>query len=242
VGSVFQDARSQFFTSHVLDELAFTSENYGHHPEIIKTRIDEVTKENQITYLKNRKLGKLSSGEKQKVAMSVIQVSNPDIYVLDEPSANLDYESCLILAELLKNLKAQGKTILIADHRIYYLMDIIDRIVYMDEGMIKHQWQQKEFALLSQDYLTSLGIRKSVAITLDELTNKTNTAIENNKNVSQTLELNNLAVGYGRQHHSLMRDITLTIDRGQTVVLTGKNGIGKTTLAQTLCGLLKEKS
>jgi energy-coupling factor transport system ATP-binding protein len=81
-----------------------------------------------------------------------------------------------------------------------------------------------------------------VAITLDELTNKTNTAIENNKNVSQTLELNNLAVGYGRQHHSLMRDITLTIDRGQTVVLTGKNGIGKTTLAQTLCGLLKEKS
>ncbi|WP_207940449.1 energy-coupling factor transport system ATP-binding protein [Enterococcus sp. DIV2402] len=241
VGSVFQDARSQFFTSHILDELAFTSENYGYDPETIKNRIDHVTKANRIVDLKNRKLENLSSGEKQKVAMSVVQVSDPDIYVLDEPSANLDFESCLILAKLLKKLKKQGKTILIADHRIYYLMNLFDRVVYMEEGTIKNQGDSERFNRLDDEYLNSLGIRSNQAITLNEIMKK-QPKLESRRQKESELHLNNLSVGYGRRNKPLLENIEFTMSKGEIVVLTGKNGIGKTTLAQTLCGLLKEKA
>lgn len=240
VGSVFQDARSQFFTSNVLDELAFASENYGCDANLIKTRIEKVLNANHIPHLRSRKLENLSSGEKQKVAMNAVQVHNPDIYVLDEPSANLDNESCFILAELLKDLKRQGKTILVADHRIYYLMDVLDRIIYMDDGEIINNWNIREFQKLSQDYLNSLGIRNSHMITLGEVLNRENGI--DKKRSSETLELKNLSVGFGRLSKPLLSNLNLCIAKGEIVVLTGKNGIGKTTLARTLCGVLKEKS
>lgn len=129
-------------------------------------RISDVLQGNQITDLRKQKLAHLSSGEKQKIAMSAVQVHDPDIYVLDEPSANLDDASCLILARALNALKQQGKTILIADHRIYYLLDIVDRIIYMDNGAIANQWIQREFKQLDPDYLSLIGIRSSAAITL----------------------------------------------------------------------------
>lgn len=240
VGSVFQDARSQFFTSNVLDELAFASENYGCDANLIKTRIETVLNANHIPHLRSRKLENLSSGEKQKVAMNAVQVHNPDIYVLDEPSANLDNESCFILAELLKDLKRQGKTILVADHRIYYLMDVLDRIIYMDDGEIINNWNIRDFQKLSQDYLNSLGIRNSHMITLGEVLNRENGI--DKKRSSETLELKNLSVGFGRLSKPLLSNLNLCIAKGEIVVLTGKNGIGKTTLARTLCGVLKEKS
>lgn len=109
VGSVFQDARSQFFTSNVLDELAFASENYRLEAQTIKQRIDDVLKLNQMDYLKKRKLSQLSSGEKQKVVMGAVEVHYPEIFVLDEPSANLDNHGNAQLAATVEQLKKLEK-------------------------------------------------------------------------------------------------------------------------------------
>ena len=207
-------------------------------------RISDVLQGNQITNLRNQKLAHLSSGEKQKIAMSAVQVHDPDIYVLDEPSANLDDASCLILARALNALKQQGKTILIADHRIYYLLDIVDRIIYMDNGAIANQWIQREFKQLDPDYLSLIGIRSSAAITLKDVAAASSQPENsgNKRSESDVLQLHHLAVGHGLRKEPLLQGINLSIKKGEVIVLTDKNGIGKTTFAQTLCGLQKEKS
>lgn len=207
-------------------------------------RISDVLQGNQITDLRKQKLAHLSSGEKQKIAMSAVQVHDPDSYVLDEPSANLDDASCLILARALNALKQQGKTILIADHRIYYLLDIVDRIIYMDNGAIANQWIQREFKQLDPDYLSLIGIRSSAAITLKDVVAASSQPENsgNKRSESDVLQLHHLAVGHGLRKEPLLQGINLSIKKGEVVVLTGKNGIGKTMFAQTLCGLQKEKS
>lgn len=160
VGSVFQDARSQFFTSNVLDELAFASENYCQPAETINRRIDYVLQLNQMEQLKKRKLAQLSSGEKQKVAMGAVEVHFPEIFVLDEPSANLDNQDNSQLSATIKQLKQAGKTIVVADHRIHYLMDVVDRVVYMAKGEIAAQWTIDEFRQLSKASVHSFDLRE----------------------------------------------------------------------------------
>ncbi|MDT2601672.1 energy-coupling factor ABC transporter ATP-binding protein [Enterococcus hulanensis] len=235
VGSVFQDARSQFFTSNVLDELAFASENYGLEAERINRRIEAVMKQNQIDYLKKRKLAQLSSGEKQKVAMGAVQVHSPEIFVLDEPSANLDNQGNAQLAATVKQLKQAGKTILIADHRIHYLMEVVDRVVYLAKGEVKAQWTIDEFRQLSKTALHSFDIREKQEVYISELLR------EENRDTA-FLALQNLTIGYHRLAPSLIKDLNLTLAKGEIVLITGENGLGKTTLARTLCGLNKEQA
>lgn len=235
VGSVFQDARSQFFTSNVLDELAFASENYGLEAERINQRIEAVLKQNQIDYLKKRKLAQLSSGEKQKVAMGAVEVHSPEIFVLDEPSANLDNQGNAQLAATVKQLKQAGKTILIADHRIHYLMEVVDRVVYLAKGEVKAQWTIDEFRQLSKTVLHSFDIREKQEVYISELLR------EENQDTA-FLALQNLTIGYHRLAPSLIKDLNLTLAKGEIVLITGENGLGKTTLARTLCGLNKEQA
>ena len=70
---------------------------------------------------------------------------NPDIYVMDEPSANLDMEVTERLKKIITLLKRQGKTIIIAEHRIAYLRDLVDRIVYMKNGSIIREYSERLF-------------------------------------------------------------------------------------------------
>ncbi|MBO0409836.1 ABC transporter ATP-binding protein [Enterococcus hulanensis] len=235
VGSVFQDARSQFFTSNVLDELAFASENYGLEAERINQRIEAVLKQNQIDYLKKRKLAQLSSGEKQKVAMGAVEVHSPEIFVLDEPSANLDNQGNAQLAATVKQLKQAGKTILIADHRIHYLMEVVDRVVYLAKGEVNAQWTIDEFRQLSKTVLHSFDIREKQEVYISELLREENQE-------PAFLALQNLTIGYHRLAPSLIKDLNLTLAKGEIALITGENGLGKTTLARTLCGLNKEQA
>ncbi|MFQ7236553.1 MAG: ATP-binding cassette domain-containing protein, partial [Enterococcus hulanensis] len=221
VGSVFQDARSQFFTSNVLDELAFASENYGLEAERINQRIEAVLKQNQIDYLKKRKLAQLSSGEKQKVAMGAVEVHSPEIFVLDEPSANLDNQGNAQLAATVKQLKQAGKTILIADHRIHYLMEVVDRVVYLAKGEVKAQWTIDEFRQLSKTALHSFDIREKQEVYISELLRAENQD-------TAFLALQNLTIGYHRLAPSLIKDLNLTLAKGEIVLITGENGLGKT--------------
>lgn len=236
VGSVFQDARSQFFTSNVLDELAFASENYRLEAETITQRIDQVLELNRMDYLRNRKLSQLSSGEKQKVAMGAVEVHHPEIFVLDEPSANLDNQGNAQLAATVEQLKRTGKTVVIADHRIHYLMETADRIVYMAKGEIKVQWTIEEFRQLSEAQLHSYDIRERREIALAELL-RAETAVK-----EPFLSLKDLAIGYHRLAPSLIKNLNIELSKGEIVLFTGGNGLGKTTLARTLCGLNKEQA
>ncbi|MDU3117742.1 MAG: ABC transporter ATP-binding protein, partial [Finegoldia magna] len=121
VGSIFQNPKSQFFAENVEDEIAFGLENYGIEREKIDEIINNSLKSINGEDLKDKNLFHLSSGERQKIAIASINALNPPIYVFDEPSANLDMKSVEALRKLMLLLKKNKKTIIISEHRLYYL-------------------------------------------------------------------------------------------------------------------------
>ena len=130
VGSIFQNPKSQFFADNVEDEIAFGLENYGVDREKISGRITEALSSINGENLIDKSLFHLSSGERQKIAIASINALDPPIYVFDEPSANLDMKSVEALRKLMLSLKTQGKTMVISEHRIYYLKDFVDKYYY----------------------------------------------------------------------------------------------------------------
>ena len=116
----------------------------------LEERVEQTTKDLHIEKLRNRNIFELSGGEKQKIAFASVYAMNPEIYLLDEPSSNLDMASIQELKEHLRLIKSQGKTILIAEHRLYYLMELADRIVYLEDGEIARIFTPEEFLRLPE--------------------------------------------------------------------------------------------
>lgn len=90
VGSVFQNPRSQFFNVDTTSELAFGCENMGLPAKEIEKRIKDTVSDFKLEALMDRSIFELSGGEKQKIACASVSSCLPDIFVLDEPSSNLD--------------------------------------------------------------------------------------------------------------------------------------------------------
>lgn len=234
VGSVFQDPKTQFFAPVVRDELAFGCENYGIPPEDIQTRIEELSHRLGVSHLLDRALLTLSSGEKQKVAVAAAAGTRPPIYVMDEPSANLDLDATRELAGVLTTLKESGSTIVIAEHRLTYLMDLADRIVYMDDGAVRQEFTPAQLQNLSQGTLDELGLRDPALRTIEPgAQHASRTTIGG----APAVEVANLTVRRKRRGASLLTSLAFTLQPGEVVALAGPNGAGKTTLARTLCGL-----
>lgn len=159
VGTVFQNPRTQFYTVNTTSEIAFGCENFGMEPKLIRDRVYETADALHINALLDRNIFQLSGGEKQKIAFASIYAVNPDIYVLDEPSSNLDNHAINELRSMLQFLKAHGKTIVIAEHRIRYLKELADRAVYMKEGQIEKEYTMQELDSMSIAERMETGIR-----------------------------------------------------------------------------------
>lgn len=156
IGSVFQNPRSQFFSLDTDSEIVFGMENKGIPYQTMLQRYQQTIQELHIEKLQNRNLFDLSGGQKQTIAFASVYALNPDIFVLDEPSSNLDPDAIQELRRLLLLIKAQGKTIIVSEHRLYFLNGIADRIVLMELGKMKKVWTAKEFQQLSSEQIKAL--------------------------------------------------------------------------------------
>lgn len=230
VGSVFQNPRTQFFNVDTDSEIAFGVENKALPWKELSGRVDDTIRELNIEKLRNRNIFELSGGEKQKIAFASVYAMNPDIYLLDEPSSNLDMIAINELRKNLQLIKRQGKTILIAEHRIYYLMDIVDRIVYLEQGEIRNIYTPNEFRELSDSQRIDMGLR---AI---ELHNQTIYESKIAKG-SPVLEINNASLSY--KQNTILKHINLKVMAGEVIAVIGNNGAGKTMFSRALCGLHK---
>ena len=134
--TVFQNPRTQFYTTHVRQELAFGPENLGRDPHDIRRRIDEVAAELGIADLLESRVTQLSGGQMQRVACAVAMCNNTSLIVFDEPTANLSADLIDQLATLIARLKADRHTIIIAEHRLSFLSGIVDRVYCFDKGNI----------------------------------------------------------------------------------------------------------
>lgn len=225
VGNVFQNPNDQFFSKEVENEIALIGENMGMERQLLHERVQNALQEIGITDLKTKNVKELSGGQKQKVAIASTLVFDSEIIFFDEPSANLDYKATNDLEKILKNLKEQGKTIVIAEHRLSYLSQLLDRLILLKDGKIK--------TIFLSDNLT------------DDVEHENDLRSFNNKNLRSTMEdpdnhqmINIEDVYVSNNGYSLDEPVNFSLNRGECMALIGENGIGKTTLAKELTGLI----
>ena len=159
VGTVFQNPRSQFFSVDTDGEIVFGPENIGLAPEEILERKDAIVDQMDLKRLLGRSIFELSGGEKQRIACASVAALLPEIILLDEPSSNLDFEAIRNLQKIISVWKDQGKTIIISEHRLWYLKDLVDRVIYMKDGRIEKEWSKEEFSSLSDTNTKELKLR-----------------------------------------------------------------------------------
>ena len=232
VGSVFQNPRTQFFYTNSNAEMAFGLENRGVEPEYIRKRIKNTINELDIEKLEDRDVFSMSGGEKQLLACASVYAMNPQIYVLDEPSANLDIAAMEKLSERMKVIKEKGHTVVVAEHRLAWIQKFADRIIYMKEGRIEQEFTSDEFKALSDLKRKQMGLRSIVPeqIQIPEITGNSEDAV---------LQICNLSCK--RKKQMIFQNISLSARAGDIIGITGKNGAGKSTFCNCLCGLLKPK-
>lgn len=177
-GSVFQNPKSQFFNLDTTGELVFGCENLGIPRGQIQQRLEKTKRDLQLDNLMDRDIFELSGGEKQQIACASCYTADPRVFVLDEPSSNLDKRAIQRLHRMLVKIKAAGKTVVIAEHRLYYLMDTADRFIYMRSGKIERIFTRDEMKALSESDLTALGLRLTDMQSLAVLARKENAARE----------------------------------------------------------------
>lgn len=234
IGSVFQNPKSQFFHLNTTDEVCFACTNLCLEKADIQKRVDYTVKTLAIENLMDRDIFRLSGGEKQRIACAGVFAHQPKVYLLDEPSSNLDKAGISALKGIITKLKAQGATLLIAEHRLYYLMDIADRIVHLKAGCHHRDYTSKE--LFSQDDVQRRqdGLRTLNAPVIDARFHKDS---KGDNDQMTALQLSDLSVYYGK--NKALSIAQMRIKQNAITAIIGGNGTGKSTFAKALCGLLK---
>lgn len=229
VGSVFQNPKTQFFNTDSSAEIAFGLENIGADWDFMHKRVAKTIADLKIENLADRSVFSLSGGEKQLLAFASVYAMNPQVYVLDEPSANLDHEAMEKLRRILETVKKSGHTVLIAEHRLSYLYGLADRIVYLKAGRIEREFTAAKFAGLSESERTAMGLR---SICAEEIKISERTLMR----PDASLSVHQLSVK--RKKRIIFNNLSLSADDGDIIGIVGKNGIGKSTFCSSLCGLL----
>ena len=241
VGTVFQNPRTQFYTVNTTSEIAFGCENFGMEPKLIQDRVYETADALHINSLLDRNIFQLSGGEKQKIAFASIYAVNPDIYVLDEPSSNLDNHAINELRSMLQFLKAHGKTIVIAEHRIRYLKELADRAVYMKEGQIEKEYTMHELDSMSIAERMETGIRP---VSLGGFSSIIKEQSECSGDIGADASIQMKDVCFSYTKYKGQPSLTIPeacFPAGTVIAVTGNNGAGKSTLVSVVGGLLKNK-
>ena len=234
VGSVFQNPKSQFFNLDTDSELAFGLENEGRPPDEIRKRVADTVDTLHLQELQARNIFSLSGGQKQLLAFGSVYAMGPEIFVLDEPTANLDQDAIARLHDQIAGLKRQGRTVVIAEHRLYFLTDLIDRVLYLRDGVLERTFTREQFCALTDREREALGLRTLIpaGCTLPAAAPA---------GAKEGLSVEGLTCAY-RKEPPVFQALSFSARPGEVVAITGPNGVGKTTLSRCLCGLIREQA
>lgn len=229
VGVVFDDPEAQMIFTTVEEEILSALEHRGLTPEVIEDRLARIMRTTYLEELKDRSPHHLSGGQKQRVALAATLALGNDILILDEPTSELDEHATKRIAEILKNLKRSGKTILLIEHKFDHFREIVDTLIIMENGAVTAQGNPDEV-------LKDVHVRGMV---LPDFSNvqKHPGAGSGNEPVIQVKDLTHC---YGDVQ--ALSGINLTIRKGEFVAIVGENGSGKTTLVKHFNRLLSPTS
>jgi ABC superfamily ATP binding cassette transporter, ABC protein len=220
IGYVSQDPRGHFFTTNTTSELVFSMENYGIPLNEMKKKYSELVNLLELEKLVDKNIIYISSGERQKIAIGCSLSLEPEIIILDEPSSNLDFHMTKKLKQLIEKLKTKGYTIIIAEHRMYYIQDLIDRVFVINNGKVI----EKTISDLESNNEVPLRSLDIFNLELENISCK---------NKELLMEINNIT------YKNILSNITTTVYKGDVIGLIGKNGVGKTTLLRLLSNIMK---
>ncbi len=136
VGTVFQNPENQIFMSTVKEDIVFGCRNLGFSQDDVEKKLDISLKELGLWYLKERETDALSNGEKQRLAIAGMYAASPRLFLFDESATDLDAKGRIEFREILKNLKAKGHTIILAEHDYADYADLVDKSVVLKEGSL----------------------------------------------------------------------------------------------------------
>lgn len=217
LGYLFQNPTRQFVMQTPFEELRFSLENLQVTPTDMTDRIEKVLETVGMTDFTHHDLSTLSGGEKQKIALAAALAMDSEYLLLDEPFANVDPVARLQLIQAIKHYQQQGKTILITDHDWSGYTDMIDDVFVMNHGHL-HQADETERTKILHEVPIQTQIK---------------TALPNEQ--EHIIELKKVALKNGTRQ--LLRNTSLAIPKEKRILITGPNGVGKSTLFSTLVKL-----
>ncbi len=232
VGSVFQNPKSQFFNVDSTGELVFGCENQNLDREMIRERLEKTKQDMQLEALMDRNIFELSGGEKQQIAVGSAYTAEPEVYVLDEPSSNLDKKAIKRLKDILAKIKELGKTVVVSEHRIFYLLGLADRFLYMEDGRITGTYSAEEICQFSDEALREKGLR------LPDLSRLKKAGKADESYYNKTTVVEGIDLTCARGGNQILDIDRFAIPKDSVVALIGDNGCGKSTLSEALCGLI----
>ncbi len=136
VGLVFQNPDAQLFNPSVLDEVAFAPLQLGWPRERIIAGVDEILARFAIAHLKERASHRLSGGEKKRVALASVLIVDPEVLLLDEPTAALDPESQAEMIRFLIESRGRKRTVVAATHDLHLVEEIADYVFVLADGRV----------------------------------------------------------------------------------------------------------
>ena len=261
VSTVLQDTDGQFIGLSVAEDLAFALENDMVELESMKSRVHTWAERLDLSKLLDHRPQDLSGGQKQRVSLAGVLIDESPILLFDEPLANLDPKSGQDIIDLIDQIhEEQGTTTIIIEHRLEdVLYRPIDRVILINQGQVLFNGIPDE--LLRTTLLAENGIREPLYLTtlrqlgqdisklphLDKVeklplgdvsVDIPTPHFEKGAEAETILELGHLNFSY-REGQPILKDLSLTIPKGQRLAIVGKNGAGKSTLAKAICGFIQ---
>ena len=261
VSTVLQDTDGQFIGLSVAEDLAFALENDMVELGTMKERVQSWAERLDLMNLLDHRPQDLSGGQKQRVSLAGVLIDESPILLFDEPLANLDPKSGQDIIDLIDQIhEEQGTTTIIIEHRLEdVLYRPIDRVILINQGQVLFNGQPDD--LLRTTLLAENGIREPLYLTtlrqlgqdisklphLDKVeklplgdvsVDIPTPHFEKGAEAETILELGHLNFAY-REGQPILKDLSLTIPKGQRLAIVGKNGAGKSTLAKAICGFIQ---
>ena len=242
VAVLFQFSEQQLFETTVLKDIMFAPLNYGVNEKEARKNAIELVKLVGLSedYLEKSPF-ELSGGEMRKVALCGILALNPKVLILDEPSANLDMKATFDLFLILEKLKKKGTTVVLIEHRLYYVKSLFDRFLLMKDGEIAQDLSREEVIHLKGTFWDENGLR---TLELEEyrISEKKDSYQLNEESISgKGLKFcyPNVAKDGKKKKQYILNHLDFNMEYGKAIGLIGLNGTGKTTFARVISGLEK---
>lgn len=263
VGLMQQDPESSIVLSRVGDDLAFGPENLGADPAVIVPRCERALRSVGLDLSWKRPTSALSGGQKQRLGLAGVLAMEPQLILLDEPTANLDPDGVIEVRDAVLNAAEEyGSTLVVVEHRVSVWSEFVDRVIVLSpHGGISHDGPPRQVLDEARKELLQAGVW--VPDYVPRLPSKGSGAVQGRGNGEALLEAHDLAVSRQAPARKWLRqrrratarsaegpipahrevtvaasDICVRIRRGEHLAVTGPNGCGKSTLALTLAGLL----